>query len=154
MTAVVGSDHRGLDVKRVVVETLENLGVRVQDLGTTGEDSVDYPDFALRVAETVGAGNTQRGVLVCGTGIGMSIAANKVDGVRAALVRDERGAEMSRLHNDANVLVLGADGASPERVRGIVEVWWRTRFEGGRHARRISKITEIERGRVARDEEE
>jgi ribose 5-phosphate isomerase B len=151
---VVGSDHRGLDVKRAVVETLAELGVRVEDLGPADETSVDYPDYALKVAGTVGSGDADRGVLVCGSGIGMSIAANKVHGVRAALVRDERDAEMSRRHNDANVLVLGADGAHLDRVREIVKVWWRTAFEGGRHSRRVEKIAEIERGQAARDEEE
>ena len=151
---MVGSDHRGLAVKRVVVDTLAALGVRVKDLGPSDETSVDYPDYAARVARSVGKGSAERGVLICGTGIGMSIAANKVEGVRAALVRDAHDAEMSRLHNDANVLVLGADKVEPERIREIVEIWWKTQFEGGRHARRIEKITDIERGRGVDEEDE
>jgi len=150
----VGSDHRGLEVKRAVVETLTELGVPVQDLGPADETSVDYPDYALKVAEAVGSGGAQRGVLVCGSGIGMSIAANKVRGVRAALVRDARDAEMSRLHNDANVLVLGADGAQLDRIREIVKVWWRTAFEGGRHTRRVEKIADIERAQRGPDDDE
>jgi ribose 5-phosphate isomerase B len=119
--------------------------VRVRDIGPHAEDSVDYPDFAALVARPVGAGEAERGVLVCGSGIGMSIAANKVAGVRAALVRDVNDARMSRLHNDSNVLVLGGDGADPDRVREIVRTWWQTEFEGGRHARRIEKITGLEK---------
>ena len=144
---IVGSDHRGVAVKRVVVEALERLGVQVRDAGPHNEDAVDYPDFAALVAGAVGAGEAERGVLVCGSGIGMSIAANKVSGVRAALVRDVNDARMSRLHNDSNVLVLGAEGADPDRVREIVRTWWQTEFEGGRHARRIEKIATIEKSR-------
>lgn len=129
----------------MVIEALAELGVNVEDAGPEGEASVDYPDYAAAVGRAVSSGRADCGILVCGTGIGMSIAANKISGVRAALVRDVRDAEMSRLHNDANVLVLGAEGAEPERVREIVRAWWKTSFEGGRHARRISKISDLER---------
>jgi ribose 5-phosphate isomerase B len=150
--AIVGSDHRGVAAKRVVIETLRDLGVHVDDVGTYSGDSVDYPDFAAMVGEPVGAGRVDRGVLVCGSGIGMSIAANKIAGVRAALVRDVEDARLSRLHNDANVLVLGGDRADPEAVRQIVRTWWTTDFEGGRHARRVSKIAELERSGRTREE--
>lgn len=132
-------------MKRVVIDTLRSLGASVEDAGAEGEEPVDYPDYAAVVARAVGTQRVDFGVLVCGTGIGMSIAANKVPGVRAALVRDARDAEMSRRHNDANVLVLGAEGADSERVREIVHTWWQTDFEGGRHARRIAKIDDMER---------
>ena len=145
-TVFVGSDHRGIAVKGVVVETLESHGLRVEDVGTHGEDSVDYPDFAEPVARAVSSGRADRGVLVCGTGIGMSIAANKVPGVRAALVQDVKNAQLSRLHNDANVLVLSGEGLRPESVREIVTTWLSARFEGGRHQRRLTKISRLERG--------
>jgi ribose 5-phosphate isomerase B len=142
-------------VKRVVVETLARLGVRAEDVGPHDDGSVDYPDFAALVAGAVGSGKAERGVLVCGSGIGMSIAANKVAGVRAALVRDVNDARMSRLHNDSNVLVLGGEGADLDRVREIVRTWWQTEFEGGRHVRRIEKISGMERpGRRTEDEDE
>ena len=134
-------------MKRIVIEALEELGVAVEDAGPASEASVDYPDYAAVVGRAVGSGRASAGVLVCGTGIGMSIAANKISGVRAALVRDVHYAEMSRLHNDANVLVLGADGADPQQIRQIVRTWWTTGFEGGRHAGRVAKISDLERGR-------
>jgi RpiB/LacA/LacB family sugar-phosphate isomerase len=141
-------------VKRLVIETLRDLGVQVEDAGPSGDESVDYPDYAATVARAVGSGRADCGVLVCGTGIGMSIAANKIPGVRAALVRDVHDAEMSRLHNDSNVLVLGADSAEPEQVRQIVRAWCLTEFEGGRHARRVEKISDLERRGKTRNEAE
>jgi RpiB/LacA/LacB family sugar-phosphate isomerase len=132
-----------------VIETLNAMGVDVKDVGAFSEDSVDYPDFAETVASDVGSGHRDRGILVCGTGIGMSIAANKIEGVRAALVRNAADARMSRLHNDANVLVLSGDDSDESSVREIVRVWWNTEFEGGRHARRVAKIAELERRRRA-----
>ena len=129
--------------------------MHARDIGPHDEVSVDYPDFAALVAGPVGTGEAQRGVLVCGSGIGMSIAANKVAGVRAALVRDVNDARMSRLHNDSNVLVLGGEDAEPDRIREIVRTWWTTAFEGGRHARRIEKIAGMEkRGSGPRDGDE
>jgi ribose 5-phosphate isomerase B len=124
---------------------LRELGVRVDDVGANSEASVDYPDFAALVGRAVGIGSADRGVLVCGTGIGMSIAANKIEGVRAALVRDAADARLSRQHNDANVLVLGADRSDAASIRAIVRAWWETDFEGGRHSRRVSKISGMER---------
>jgi ribose 5-phosphate isomerase B len=111
---------------------------------------VDYPDFAALVGGAVAGGRADRGILVCGTGIGMSIAANKIDGVRAALVRDAADAKLSRQHNDANVLVLGADRADAAAIREMVRAWWTTDFEGGRHARRVEKITAMERAAGSR----
>jgi len=136
----VGCDHAALTAKSVVIEELEHNGVTVDDLGTNSPDSVDYPDIALAVAKAVSERRACCGVLLCGTGIGMSIAANKVAGIRAALVHDVTGARMSRLHNDANVLVLGGAMLGERLIRDIVSTWLSTRFEGGRHQRRIDKI--------------
>jgi len=131
------------------VDTLRALGAHVQDLGAHSGESVDYPDYAAAVGRAVGTGNADRGFLVCGTGIGMSIAANKIAGVRAALVHDAAEAKLSRQHNDANVLVIGGDRTSAESVREIVRAWWTSEFEGGRHERRVSKIAELERPTTA-----
>ena len=137
---IIGSDHRGVAAKRIVADTLREMGIAVEDVGAYDEQSVDYPDFAEIVARAVAADRTTRGVLVCGSGIGMSIAANKVAGIRAALVHEVEAARMSRLHNDANVLVLAGGRSEPRKTREIVEVWMRTGFEGGRHQRRVDKI--------------
>lgn len=142
---VVGCDHAAIAGKRTVVEALAELGLETEDMGTGDETSVDYPDYAVLVAEAVATGQASRGVLLCGTGIGMSIAANKIDGVRAALVHDLTGARMSRLHNDANVLVLGGAVLGDRLIKDIVKTWFETGFEGGRHERRVGKIAEIER---------
>jgi ribose 5-phosphate isomerase B len=128
----------------VVVAALAELGVRCLDLGPAGEGSVDYPDYAEAVARSVVAGKADRGILLCGTGIGMSIAANKVPGVRAALVHDVTTARMSRLHNDANVLALGGGLLGERLLREIVAVWLTTEFEGGRHQGRLDKIGRLE----------
>jgi len=142
---VAGSDHAGLLLRAEAVRIAREKGFQVEDLGPFGADSVDYPDFARKVAEEVASGRARLGILVCGTGIGMSIAANKVPGVRAALCRTEYEARMARAHNDANVLCLG------ERVTGaglgaaIVEAFLSTPFEGGRHARRVEKVNALDR---------
>jgi ribose 5-phosphate isomerase B len=128
----------------VVVTTLAELGVRCIDLGPAGDASVDYPDYAEAVAQSVVSGKADRGILLCGTGIGMSIAANKVPGVRAALVHDVTTARMSRLHNDANVLALGGGLLGERLLREIVTVWLTSEFEGGRHQRRLDKIARLE----------
>jgi ribose 5-phosphate isomerase B len=141
----VACDHAALPAKRIVLEALASLKVEARDLGVHEERSVDYPDYAVKVAQAVASGEADRGVLLCGTGIGMSIAANKVPGVRAALVHDVTTARMSRLHNDANVLVLGGGLLGDRLLREIVEVWFSTDFEGGRHQRRVDKIDEIGR---------
>ena len=144
MKIAIGSDHRGYDAKRRIVPLLEQLGHQVEDMGPEGRDSVDYPDFAFRVAQAVSTGQVERGILICGTGIGMCIAANKVRGVRAAPCHDSITAEMSRRHNDANVLCLSADLLGEELIGRIVRLWLETDFEGGRHARRVEKITRYE----------
>jgi ribose 5-phosphate isomerase B len=141
----VASDHAALAAKKVVLDALAGLGVACRDLGAHDDRSVDYPDYAAEVSRAVSEGRASRGVLLCGTGIGMSIAANKFPSVRAALVHDVTTARMSRLHNDANVLVLGGGLLGDRLLRDIVETWFATDFEGGRHQRRLDKITEIER---------
>ncbi|MDE3154029.1 MAG: ribose 5-phosphate isomerase B [Acidobacteriota bacterium] len=145
MRVAVGADHAGYDLKEAIKQLLESRGVAVDDVGTVSRDSVDYPDFAVRVATAVAAGRSERGILVCGTGIGMSIAANKVNGVRAAVVGDPDAARLSREHNDANVLAIGARVTSVELALTIVDVFLGTPFEGGRHQRRLDKIEAIER---------
>ena len=144
MKIAIGSDHRGFDAKTRIVSVLHQLGHEVFDAGPHGHESVDYPDFALEVAGGVGAGRAERGILICGTGIGMCIAANKVRGVRAAPCHDCITAEMSRRHNDANVLCLSADLLGEELLDRMVRIWLDTAFEGGRHARRVEKIARFE----------
>ena len=144
MKIAIGSDHRGFEAKRRLVNTLQEMGHTVTDMGTTAADSVDYPDYAFQVALAVSEGRAERGILVCGTGIGMCIAANKVRGVRAAPCHDSITAEMSRRHNDANVLCLSADLLGEELIERMVRIWLETPFESGRHARRVDKINRYE----------
>ena len=144
MKIAIGSDHRGFEVKRRIAAVLANLGHEVEDMGTHGRESVDYPDLAFQVAQAVSAGRAERGILVCGTGIGMCIAANKVRNVRAAPCHDCITAEMSRRHNDANVLCLSGDLLGQELIERMVRIWLETEFESGRHARRVEKITRYE----------
>jgi ribose 5-phosphate isomerase B len=141
----IASDHAGVDLKDKIVKFLQELGQPVEDFGTHNQDSVDYPDYGLRVAQAVSEGKTERGILICGTGIGMSIVANKFPGVRAALCYDPFTAKVSRLHNDANVLVLGERVLEEKTALEIVRLWLATGFDGGRHARRLAKIEEIEK---------
>lgn len=145
MRIAVGSDHRGFELKERICTFLKSQGHDVTDVGASGDESVDYPDYAAVVAEQVGNGKLDRGILICGTGIGMAIAANKFPGVRAAPCNDEVTAEVSRRHNDLNILCLSADLLSPSMADRMVEVWVKTDFEGGRHARRLDKITAIEK---------
>lgn len=145
MRIAVGSDHRGFDLKGKIISMLKADGHEVEDVGALSEESVDYPDFASVVAQKVSESAIDRGILICGTGIGMAIAANKFPGVRAAPCTDEVTAEISRRHNDLNVLCLSADLLSPRIVERMVKVWVETEFEAGRHARRIEKINEIEK---------
>lgn len=147
MRIAIGSDHRGYDVKRRIVTLVERLGHEAIDMGTNGSDSVDYPDFAFQVAQAVSGNSVERGILICGTGIGMCIAANKYRGVRAAPCHDSITAEMSRRHNDANVLCLSADLLGDELIDRMIRIWLGTEFEGGRHARRVEKITRFEQER-------
>lgn len=147
MKIAIGSDHRGYEVKRRIVALLQQLGHEVVDAGPEARESVDYPDFAFRVAGAVRDGAVNRGILICGTGIGMCIAANKVPGVRAAPCHDSITAEMSRRHNDANVLCLSADLLGEELIERMVRIWLETEFENGRHARRVEKILRYETGR-------
>jgi ribose 5-phosphate isomerase B len=144
MKIAIGCDHRGYDAKQRILPVLRQLGHEVLDVGAGGRDSVDYPDFAFAVATAVSEGRVERGILVCGTGIGMCIAANKVSGVRAAPCHDGITAEMSRRHNDANVLCLSADLLGADLIDRMVRVWLETPFDGGRHARRVEKIVRYE----------
>jgi len=143
-SVLVASDHAAVSAKAVVVDELRALGFDVRDLGTADNGSVDYPDYAEAVAHGVAGGEAEQGVLLCGSGIGMSIAANKVDGIRAALVHDVTGAALARQHNDANVLVLGGAMIGERLIRDIVRTWINSHFEGGRHQRRIDKIEGLE----------
>ncbi len=144
MRIAVGSDHRGFAVKCKIVELLRELGQEVFDDGVFDNQSADYPDVAQIVALRVSRQEVDRGILICGTGIGMSIAANKCSGVRAAPCHDDLTAEMSRRHIDLNVLCLSADMLGERLIDRMIEIWLKTEFEGGRHARRIEKITQIE----------
>ena len=144
MKIAVGSDHRGFEVKRRIITVLQQMGHEVIDVGPHARENVDYPDYAFQVALAVSEGRAERGVLVCGTGIGMCIAANKVKGVRAAPCHDSITAEMSRRHNDANVLCLSADLLGEELIERMLRIWLETEFESGRHARRVEKITRFE----------
>ncbi|MCM2263615.1 MAG: ribose 5-phosphate isomerase B [Desulfuromonadales bacterium] len=141
---VIGSDHGGLELKSVLCEALRQRGLEIADLGTDNGDSVDYPDFAEKVAGAVSRGEAERGILICGTGIGMSIVANKFPGVRAALVTDEYMARMAKEHNNANVLVLGGRVLEAMTACRIVGVWLDAVYEGGRHQRRLDKIAQLE----------
>jgi len=139
-TIAVGSDHAGFELKEAIRKYLESLEITVKDFGTFSIDSVDYPDYAFAVASAVAKGEFERGILICGTGLGMSIVANKVKGIRAAECTTPYLAEMSRRHNDANILTMGGRILSVEEAQKIVRVWLETPFEGGRHQRRVDKI--------------
>ncbi len=144
MRIAVGNDHRGLEVKKRLAELLARLGHDVLDVGTNSDQSIDYPDIACAVAGRVSHGEVDRGILICGTGIGMSITANKFAGVRAATCNDAVTAEISRRHNDVNVLCLAGDLLGQRNIDRLIEIWLDTQFEGGRHARRLEKIARIE----------
>jgi ribose 5-phosphate isomerase B len=144
MTIALGADHAGFELKERIKQYLHSRGVQVDDRGTQSTDSVDYPDYAKLVGEEVAAGTAQRGILVCGSGIGMAITANKIPGIRAANVASVEAAELSRRHNDANVLTLGARLTDEATALRIVDRWLETEFEGGRHQRRVQKIAELE----------
>jgi ribose 5-phosphate isomerase B len=142
----IASDHAGYDLKREIIGHLKEINVPFEDFGTCDcTTSVDYPDFGLKVAEAVASGTHDRGIIICGTGIGISIAANKVPGIRAAVCTDTYMARMSREHNDANVLALGARVLGVGLAVDIVDAWLNASFPGGRHKRRVDKFTEIEK---------
>lgn len=145
MRVATGWDHHGSQFREKVRTALEELGHEMVDMGAQTDEPSDYPDFAVRVSEAVARGEAERGLLICGTGVGMAIAANKVRGVRAATVHDEKTAYYSRLHNNANVLCLGEDTAAGPLFQRVVEIWLATDFErGGRHERRVSKMMQYE----------
>lgn len=144
MRIAIGCDHAGLGLKRDILELLKILNIDFIDFGTDSTASVDYPDFGKKVSELVSSGSIERGILICGTGIGMSIVANKFPNVRAALCNDLFSAKMSRLHNDANILVMGGRIIGPDLAKEIVRTWLTTPFEGERHLKRLHKITTVE----------
>ena len=144
MKVAVGADHGGLEVKRRVVAHCERAGYQVLDLGTDTPDSVDYPVYAKNVAQAVARGEADRGVLICTNGVGMCMAANKVPGIRAALVRIPENAARSRAHNDANILCLAGGVDAALELEKVLETWFATEFEGGRHARRVGLMMELD----------
>jgi ribose 5-phosphate isomerase B len=152
MRIAIGSDHRGVNSRSRLVGLLERMGHEIVDCGSFGDEAVDYPDVAAEVARRVADGAVDRGILLCCTGVGMAIAANKVAGVRAATCHDEVTAEMSRRHNDLNVLCLSAEMLGPEMQEKVIRTWLATPFEGGRHARRVAKIASLEAECGARGE--
>ena len=144
MKGAIGCDHGGIVLKPAVIKALTELGAEVVDLGTYDESSVDYPVYGLKVAEAVASGDCDAGVLMCGTGIGISISANKVKGIRAAVVTNEFMAEMTKRHNNANIIALGGRVVTPEQAESIVKAWFTAEYEGGRHQRRLDMIADIE----------
>jgi len=145
MRIAIGSDHRGVELKKTIINRLEETGHECQDFGSYDTESVDFPDFAMKVAEGVAGGNFERGILICDTGIGMCIASNKVKGIRAALCYNVFNARRARQHNDANILCLGGgENQLQDPVAEIVDAFLNTEFEGGRHQRRIDKIKAME----------
>lgn len=144
MKIAVGCDHGGLNLKKLAKDILTKQGIEVVDMGTYTNDSVDYPDFAAKVAQAIVSGEVERGILVCGTGIGISIAANKIKGIRAALCHDVFSATMSREHNNANILCLGERVIGAGLAEMIINTWLKAEFQGGRHACRVDKIMNLE----------
>ena len=144
MRIALGADHAGVVLKDQLKVRLDERGIAYEDFGTSTTDSVDYPDYAARVARAVASGAFDRGLLVCGSGVGMAIAANKVPGIRAAAVTDETTATLSREHNDINVLTLGARFTPPALARQLLDLFLDTPFSGGRHARRVDKLQELD----------
>ena len=140
MKIALASDHAGFAEKERIKPLLMDLGLDVDDLGTVSEEAVDYPDYARKVAEAVAGGRADQGLLVCGSGTGMAITANKVSGVRAAVAWSEETARLARQHNDANVLAIGARTTPPDQIPGIVRAWFNANFDGGHHADRVRKI--------------
>ncbi|HWO78119.1 MAG TPA: ribose 5-phosphate isomerase B [Bacillus sp. (in: firmicutes)] len=148
MKVVIASDHGGIKLREEIKSLLTELGIEFEDMGCDCETSVDYPDYALPVAQKVADGEFDKGILICGTGIGMSIAANKVRGIRCALVHDVFSAKVTREHNDSNILAMGERVIGPGLAREIVRTWLSAEYEGGRHDKRIGKIKEYEEKNV------
>ena len=144
MKVAIGADHAGFHEKEAVKATLDEMGIEYVDMGTDSAESVDYPDFALKVGEAVAKGYVQQGILFCGSGTGMAIAANKIRGIRAAVAWSEDIARLAQQHNNANILALPARFISQDEVNKLIKAWFAADFEGGRHERRIEKITAIE----------
>ncbi len=144
MKVAIASDHGGINIREEIKSLMDEMGIQYEDFGCDCKTSVDYPDYALPVAEKVAAGEFDRGILVCGTGIGMSIAANKVKGIRCALVHDVYSAKLTRQHNDTNMIAMGERVIGPGLAREIAKAWLSEEFEGGRHANRIGKIADYE----------
>ncbi|WP_019243211.1 MULTISPECIES: ribose 5-phosphate isomerase B [Bacillus] len=144
MKVAIASDHGGVNIRKEIIALMEEMGIQYEDFGCENGCSVDYPDYALPVAQKVANGEFDKGILVCGTGIGMSIAANKVKGIRCALVHDTFSARATREHNDSNMLALGERVIGPGLARDIAKIWLTTDFEGGRHENRVNKIKAIE----------
>jgi ribose 5-phosphate isomerase B len=144
MTIAIGCDHAGVELKKEIISLLNDLHISYIDYGTEGPESVDYPDIGEKVSETVSSGKIERGILICGTGIGMSIVANKFHNIRASLCNDLYTAKMSRSHNDANILVIGGRIVGKDLAKEIVKTWISTPFEGERHCMRLNKIKQIE----------
>lgn len=145
MKIAIGSDHGGLVIRKEIMNLLDELGIEYEDFGCECEQSVEYPDYAFPIAEKVADGEFDRGILICGTGIGMSIAANKVKGIRCALVHDVFSAKATREHNDSNILAMGERVVGPGLAREIATVWLKTDYAGGRHESRLSKISNYEK---------
>ncbi|GIO26850.1 ribose 5-phosphate isomerase B [Ornithinibacillus bavariensis] len=144
MKVIISGDHAGMTIRNEVKSLLDEKGIEYEDTGCSCETSVDYPDYALPAAERVAKGEFDRGILICGTGIGMSIAANKVKGIRCALLHDVYSAKLTRQHNDTNMIALGERVLGPGLAREIVQAWLETEYEGGRHERRLEKIKAYE----------
>ncbi len=144
MRIAIASDHGGIHIREEIKQLMDEMGLQYEDFGCECNTSVDYPDYALPVAEKVAAGEFDRGILICGTGIGMSIAANKVKGIRCALVHDAFSAKATREHNDSNMLAMGERVIGPGLARDIAKIWLTTEFEGGRHENRVGKIKSYE----------
>ncbi|HEY4600795.1 MAG TPA: ribose 5-phosphate isomerase B [Cerasibacillus sp.] len=146
MKVIISGDHAGMTLRNEVKSLLDEMNIEYEDIGCSCKTSVDYPDYALPAAERVANGEFDRGILICGTGIGMSISANKVKGIRCALVHDVYSAKATRQHNDSNILAMGERVIGPALAREIAKTWIETEFEGGRHERRVGKISAYEEG--------
>ncbi|MGN1400508.1 MAG: ribose 5-phosphate isomerase B [Bacillus sp. (in: firmicutes)] len=144
MKVAIASDHGGMNIREEIKSLMDEMGIQYTDFGCECQTSVDYPDYALPVAEKVASGEFDKGILICGTGIGMSIAANKVKGIRCALVHDVFSARLTREHNDSNMIAMGERVIGPGLARDIAKTWLTSEFEGGRHSNRLDKITQYE----------